>query len=341
MPSLATLSKWVFAVGVGLSLGLAATTASAADFKARKVKFGGNLAEGSPQAIAMQRFAKEVNAASGAKWEVQLYHNNSLGSDPQMQSALQGGVQEMAVVGTPTLVGLVKEFGVFDFPFLFESEKVADGVLDGPFGNKLLERLSSVGIVGLTFWENGFRNITNSRRAIEKLEDFAGVKLRVMQNPVALDTFKAIGANAVPMAFSELFPALETRTVDGQENPLVIIQTSKFYEVQKYLTLSRHVYTPFIMLASKKWWDGLTDDERKAVRDVSVAMRAFQRETSRTMVRQSLDDLKGKGMQINELSAAELMRVRDRVKPVVEKHSQAIGAATIRELESALADARK
>jgi tripartite ATP-independent transporter DctP family solute receptor len=323
------------------ALGFSATFASAADYQARKVKFGGNLAETSPQALAMQRFAKEIGAATGGKWEVQLYHNNSLGSDPQMQSALQGGVQEMAVVGTPTLVGLVKEFGVFDFPFLFENEKVADAVLDGPFGAKLMERLQPVGIVGLTFWENGFRNITNSRRPIEKVEDFSGVKLRVMQNPIALDTFKAVGANAVPMAFSELFPALETRTVDGQENPLVIIQTSKFYEVQKFLTLSRHVYTPFIVLASKKWWDALSADERKLVGETASALRPIQRETSRTMVRQSLDELRQRGMQINELSDVELARVRDRVKPVVEKHSQTIGAATIGELNQALTDARK
>ncbi len=325
---------------VAATLTCAATVAAAADFKERKVKFGGNLADGSPQALAMKRFAQEVGEATGGKWQVQLYHNNSLGSDPQMQSALQGGVQEMAAVGTPTLVGLVKEFAVFDFPFLFANEKEADTVLDGPFGKKLMDRLPSVGIVGITYWENGFRNITNSRRPITNVEDLSGVKLRVMQNPVALDAFRAIGANPVPMAFSELFTALETRTVDGQENPVVIIQTSKFYEVQKYLTVSRHVYTPFIVLASKKWWDALTADERKVVQDAGTRTRAYQRQVSREMVDKSMQDLRSKGMQVNELSPVEMAKVRDRVKPVVEKHTQTIGAATVQELYDEIAKAR-
>jgi tripartite ATP-independent transporter DctP family solute receptor len=322
------------------ALACAATMASAADFRERKVRFGGNLADGSPQALAMKKFASEVGAATGAKWQVQLYHNNTLGSDPQMQSALQGGVQEMAVVGTPTLVGLVKEFGVFDFPFLFSSEKEADAVLDGPFGTRLLERLPSVGIVGLTYWENGFRNVTNSRRPINTVEDLSGVKLRVMQNPVALDTFKAMGANPVPMAFSELFTALETRTVDGQENPLVIILTSKFYEVQKFLTISRHVYTPFIVLASKKWWDGLTADERKAVQDVAARSRDYQRSISRAMLDQSMRELRAKGMQVNELPPAELAKVRERIKPVVDKYTETIGPQTVSELNREIAKAR-
>ena len=334
------LARKLMVLTVAAALTCVATVASAADFKERKVKFGGNLAEGSPQALAMKKFAQDVAAATQGKWQVQLYHNNSLGSDPQMQSALQGGVQEMAAVGTPTLVGLVKEFGVFDFPFIFANEKEADAVLDGPFGTKLMARLQDVGLVGITYWENGFRNITNSRRPITQVEDLSGVKLRVMQNPVALDTFKAIGANPVPMVFSELFTALETRTVDGQENPLVIIQTSKFYEVQKYLTISRHVYTPFVILASKKWWDGLSADERKVVQDVGDRTREYQRATSREMVQKSLQDLQAKGMQINELSAAEMAKVRERVKPIVERYTQSIGAATVEELNAEIAKTR-
>jgi tripartite ATP-independent transporter DctP family solute receptor len=246
----------------------------------------------------------------------------------------------MAAVGTPTLVGLVKEFGVFEFPFLFATEKEADAVLDGPFGKKLMDRLQNVGIVGITYWENGFRNITNSRRPITRLDELSGVKLRVMQNAVALDAFKAIGANPVPMAFSELFTALETRTVDGQENPLVIIQTSRFYEVQKYLTISRHVYTPFVVLAGKKWWDGLSADEQKVMQDVGNRTREYQRKVSRDMVEQSLQELRAKGMQVNELSPAEMAKVRERVKPVVEKYTQAIGNATVQDLDEEIAKAR-
>jgi tripartite ATP-independent transporter DctP family solute receptor len=201
-------------------------------------------------------------------------------------------------------------------------------------------RLPHVVFVGITYWDNGFRNITNSRRPITRLDELSGVKLRVMQNAVALDAFRAIGANPVPMAFSELYTALETRTVDGQENPLVIIQTSKFYEVQKYLTISRHVYTPFVVLAGKKWWDGLSADEQKVVQDVGNRTREYQRTVSRSMVEQSLQDLRAKGMQINELSPAEMAKVRERVKPTVEKYTQSIGVATVQELDVEIAKFR-
>ena len=149
----------------------------------------------------------------------------------------------MMVGSTAPLAGMVKEFGVFDLPFLFNSEKEADAVLDGPLGQDLLKKLEAKGLVGLVYWENGFRNMTNSKRPIARAEDLQGIKLRVMQNQIALGVFNTLGANAVPMPFSELFTALETRTVDGQENPITTIQSSKFYEVQPYLTITRHAST--------------------------------------------------------------------------------------------------
>ncbi len=136
------------------------------------------------------------------------------------------------------------ELGVFDLPFLFTNEKEADAVLDGPFGKYIADKLPGFGVVNLSYWENGFRNLTNSKRAVSKAEELTGLKVRVMQNNIFLDSFKSMGTNATPMAFGEVFAALETHAIDGQENPLVTIDTSKFYEVQKYLTLTRHAYTP-------------------------------------------------------------------------------------------------
>ncbi|WP_232302803.1 DctP family TRAP transporter solute-binding subunit, partial [Elstera litoralis] len=179
-----------------------------------------------------------------------------------MQNTVIGGAQEMMVGSTATLVGIVKDFGVYDLPFLFANEKEADAVLDGPFGEKLMAKLQEKGLIGLVYWENGFRNLTNSKRPVTKYEDLSGIKLRVMQNPIYIDMFNQFGANAVPMAFSELFTALETGTVDGQENPVTTIQSSKFYEVQKFLTISRHVYSPWIVMASKRWHDTLSPDEK-------------------------------------------------------------------------------
>ena len=230
-----------------------AGVAAAADVKPRLIRFGLWPERRKRPGPRRARFlAQELEKVSGGKLKMKTFGSANLGSDEQMQGALAGGAQEMMVGSTAPLAGMVKEFGVFDLPFLFNSEKEADAVLDGQLGQDLLKKLEARGLVGLVYWENGFRNMTNSKRPINRAEDMQGIKLRVMQNQIALGVFNTLGANAVPMPFSELFTALETRTVDGQENPITTIQSSKFYEVQPYLTISRHVYTPWVVLASKK-----------------------------------------------------------------------------------------
>ena len=198
-----------------------------------------------------------------------------------MQQALIGGAQEMMVGSTATLVGITKEMALWDTPFLFNNVREADAILDGPIGQKVMDKLQEKGLVGLVYWENGFRNLTNTKRPVARVEDLDGIKLRVMQNNVYLESFKTLGANAVPLPFSELFTALETKTVDGQENPYNTILSSKFYEVQKYLTVTNHVYSPWIVLVSKKWWDGLSKDEQKVLMDAAVKSRDFERKDTR------------------------------------------------------------
>lgn len=332
--------KLLLATGIAAAL-LAPVAASAQDVKTRIIRFGYGLSESSNQGRAVKYFAEELSKRSGGKLKLKGFGDASLGSDIQMQNALIGGAQEMMVGSTATLVGIVKDFGVYDLPFLFNNEKEADAVLDGPFGEKLLKSLNDKGLVGLVYWENGFRNLTNSKRPITKLEDMGGIKLRVMQNPVYIDMFNRFGANAVPLAFSELFTAMETGTVDGQENPVTTIQSSKFYEVQKYLTISRHVYSPWIMLASKRWYDGLSADEKKILNEAAVASRDFERKDSREASAQSMAYLKEKGMQINELSPAELERMREMVKPAFDKYAADGGAEVLKDLQGAIAAARK
>ncbi|CAO3361901.1 TRAP transporter substrate-binding protein [Azospirillum sp. A26] len=332
--------KLLLATGIAAAL-LAPVAASAQDVKTRIIRFGYGLSESSNQGRAVKYFAEELSKRSGGKLKVKGFGDASLGSDIQMQNALIGGAQEMMVGSTATLVGIVKDFGVYDLPFLFNNEKEADAVLDGPFGEKLLKSLNDKGLVGLVYWENGFRNLTNSKRPITKLEDMGGIKLRVMQNPVYIDMFNRFGANAVPLAFSELFTAMETGTVDGQENPVTTIQSSKFYEVQKYLTISRHVYSPWIMLASKRWYDGLSADEKKMLNEAAVASRDFERKDSREASAQSIAYLKEKGMQINELSPAELERMREMVKPAFDKYAADGGAEVLKDLQGAIAASRK
>ncbi|WP_174874089.1 TRAP transporter substrate-binding protein [Vogesella oryzae] len=310
--------------------------AGAADIKPRIIRFGYGLAEDSNQGRAVKMFAQEVAKLSGGKLKVKGFGSASLGNDIQMQNALIGGAQEMMVGSTATLVGVDKDFGVYDLPFLFSNEREADTVLDGTFGSKLLGRLPAKGLVGLTYWENGFRNVTNTKHPINRFEDFQGIKLRVMQNPVYIDMFNSFGANAVPMAFSELFTALETKTVDGQENPVNTIQSSKFYEVQKYLSVTKHVYSPWVVTVSKKWWDGLSRDEQKVLQDAANSSRAFERKDSRAEAMRSVKFLAQQGMQINYVSDAELKRMRDKAKPAFDKFAAAGGATVLADLQSAL-----
>lgn len=319
-----------------VALASLAGAAAAQDIKPRLIRFGYGLVEDSNQGRAVKLFAQEVEKASGGKMKVRAIGAAALGPDTQMQSALVGGAQEMMVGSTATLVGITKEMALWDTPFLFNNAKEADAVLDGPVGEKVKAKLEEKGLVGLVYWENGFRNLTNNKRPVAKLEDLEGVKLRVMQNNVFLDSFKTLGANAVPLPFSELFSALETKAVDGQENPYNTILSSKFYEVQKYLTVTNHVYSPWIVLASKKWWDGLSKDERAVLVEAAKKSRAFERQDTRAEAARALGDLKAKGMQINELSPAEAARMRDKLTKVNATIAASVGMELWNETQAEL-----
>ena len=306
------------------------------DIKPRLIRFGYGLNEASNQGRAAKVFADAVEKASGGKMKVRAIGAAALGPDTQMQQALIGGAQEMMVGSTATLVGITKEMALWDTPFLFSNAKEADALLDGPIGDKIKAKLQDKGLVGLVYWENGFRNLTNSKRPVNKVEDLDGIKLRVMQNNVFLTSFNTLGANAVPMSFSELFGALETKTVDGQENPFNTILSSKFYEVQKYLTVTNHVYSPWIVLVSKKWWDGLSKDEQKVLNDAAKLSRDFERKDTREEASKAMADLKAKGMQVNELPRAEADRMRNKLTRVYALIGAEVGMETWIETQTQL-----
>ena len=314
--------------------------ALAQDIKPRLIRFGYGLNEQSNQGRAAKFFAEAVEKNSGGKMKVRAIGAAALGPDTQMQQALVGGAQEMMVGSTATLVGITKEMALWDTPFLFGNAKEADAVLDGPIGQKVMDKLQDKGLVGLAYWENGFRNLTNTKRPVARLEDLSGIKLRVMQNNVYLDSFKLLGANAVPLPFSELFSALETNTVDGQENPFNTILSSKFYEVQKYLSITNHVYSPWVVLVSKKWWDQLSKDEHKVLLDAAKASRDFERKDTREEAVKALADLKAKGMQINEVSAAESGRMRDKLTRINAGIGANVGMELWQETQGSLAALR-
>ena len=337
--SITLIRRAVLAVA-GFAVFSAALPAVAQDIKPRLIRFGYGLNEQSNQGRGAKAFAEAVEKASGGKMKVRTIGASALGPDMQMQNSLIGGAQEMMVGSTATLVGITKEMALWDTPFLFSNTKEADALLDGPIGDKIRDKLQEKGLVGLVYWENGFRNLTNNKRAITKVEDLDGIKLRVMQNNVFLNSFKTLGANAIPMAFSELFSALETNTVDGQENPFNTILSSKFYEVQKYMTVTNHVYSPWIVMASKKWWDQLSKDEQKVLSDAAKVSRDFERKDTRAEASSAVADLKAKGMQVNELSPAESARMRDKLTRVYATIGADIGMDLWNETQAELTKIR-
>jgi tripartite ATP-independent transporter DctP family solute receptor len=306
-------------------LAIGAALASPATARERAARFGYGLNEQSNQGRAAKVFADEVDKRTAGRLKIRTVGAAQLGSDVQMQQALQAGTQEMMVGSTATLVGITKEMALWDTPFLFSNAKEADLLLDGPVGEKIKAKLQEKGLVGLVYWENGFRNLTNSRRPIMKMEDLQGVKLRVMQNNVFLESFNTLGANAVPMAFSDLFVALQNNAVDGQENPFNTILSSRFYEVQKYLTITNHVYSPWIVLASKKWWDQLPKQDQQAVLEAAKASRDYERRDTREEAAKAMADLKARGMQVNELALGEASRMRNKLTRVYATIGAGVG----------------
>ncbi|MEY2844045.1 MAG: hypothetical protein RI920_2082, partial [Pseudomonadota bacterium] len=235
--------------------------ASAQDIKERAVKFATQNPKGHPITMGMEKFAELVAAKTGGKIKINLFPGGVLGGDAQNVSALQGGTIDMVVLNAGILASQVKDFEIFDFPFMFANPQEADTVVDGAVGKMLLAKLDDKAIHGLAYWELGFRNITNSKKPIVTVEDIAGLKLRVIPNAINVDWVKALGANPTPLAFPEVYAALEQKAIDGQENPLNVILANKFAEVQKHLAITNHQYNPQSLIFSKKVWDTLSADE--------------------------------------------------------------------------------
>jgi tripartite ATP-independent transporter DctP family solute receptor len=291
--------------------------------------------------MGMEKFKEVVEAKSGGKIKVNLFPGGTLGSDQANVSALQGGTLEMVSMNSGILANLVKPFAIFDFPFMFNNSAEADAVVDGPFGQKMHAKLEEKGLVGLGYYELGFRNITNSKRPITKVEDIAGLKLRVIPNPINVDWVKALDANPTPLPWPEVYAALEQKAVDGQENPVATIWGAKLHEVQKYMTLTNHQYNPQSVVISKKFWDTLSADEKKIIGEAVAESTKFQRAQARASVASTVENLKKAGMTVSELAPGEQVKLVEKMKPVITKHAGAVGEATVSELLAELAKARK
>lgn len=325
-------APFLFAAAVCLVSGMS----SAADIKERTIKFPIVNAIDHPQGIGAQKFADLVEKKSGGKIKVKVFANGTLGGEVQVASAMQGGTIEMSMMGSCQLVGTIPEFVVLDFPFSFANAAQADAILDGQFGKKLMDYMPAKGWVGLGFMDQGYRSISNSKRPINKLEDIKGLKIRTIQNPLYLDMLNILGANAVAMPFPELYTAMEMKTVDGQENPETTVDASKFYEVQKYFSGTRHIYNAQLVMVSKIFWDSLSQDEKKIFEEATVEARDVQRKASRAMTEKSRKVMIEHKMQLNEIEPSELARMKAAVKPVVDKYAASLDQALIKSFNAEL-----
>ncbi len=322
------------------ALGLSSAAPASAQVQDRTFKLGLQNPKGHPLEMGATRFAELLATKSGGKLKVNVFPGGQLGADAPTVSALQGGTVEITILNSGILASQAKEFAVYDFPFMFANAAEADAVVDGPFGQKLHGLLAEKGIVGLAYWELGFRQMTNSRKPIATVEDIAGLKLRVIPNAINVDWVRALGANPTPLAFTELYAAMEQKAVDGQENPLSVILANKFAEVQKHLAITNHQYNPQSFIFSKRVWDTLSAEERRLVSEAAVEAGRYQRTVNREAAAGQLAELRKAGMQVTEFNAAEQAKLRARLVPVIEKHGAAI-ASTVTELQAELAKVRR
>jgi tripartite ATP-independent transporter DctP family solute receptor len=318
-------------------LALAGALAMSLPAMAQTARLGYVPTEDHPVGKASVFFAEKVKEKTGGRITVETFGNGVLGSEPQLQSSIQGGFVDVMVGPTSNLVGSVPGYLIFDLPFFYKDFAAVDAVMDGEVGKELFDRLETeLGIIGLAYMDNGFRHITNAVRPINSVEDLAGLKIRVIPNPVFLATFETLGTNPVPLPYPELFNALESGAVDAQETPVGLIHASRFYEVQDHLALTGHVYTPFVLLASKKWFDGLSAEDQALVMEAAQETAVYQRDLSRSDADRLTAALEEEGMEVTRLSDEAMANLRERVAPVVDQFTDQIGADLIEKARAAM-----
>jgi len=290
------------------------------------LKLGHAVAPEHPYHLGAVRYADLVAQRTKSKVKIDVYPSTQLGNERDMVEGLQLGTIDLVVTSTGPLGGFDPRMFVVDLPFLFRDREHAYKVLDGPIGRELLDAFSAKGIKGLAFWENGFRQITNSVRPIEKPEDLKGIKIRTMENKVHLSAFRAFGASPTPMAWSEVYTALQQKTIDAQENPIAIIYFQKISEVQKYLALTGHFYSPTPLLMSLKAFNNLPKNIQKIMLDTAMECATFERNLLRDNEAKQLAEIKAKGMQV---TLPNKKPFQDAVAPVYKEFESQFGKETI------------
>ncbi len=279
----------------GLAL-LAAAPAAAQE----TMKINISLAQNSHQGVAIDTFAKEVDKRSNGRYKIQTFYSGSIGAERESVEGVQLGTHDLTFTSTGPVPNFVPEVAILDIPFLFRDYAQARAVLDGPIGQDLLQKFPAKNLIALAWAENGFRHMTNSKRSVALPDDLKGLKMRTMENPVHIQAYKAFGIIPTPMAFTEVFTALQQGTVDGQENPLSVITAAKLEQVQKYLTLTGHVYSPALILMNKAKWDKLPPADKQIFLDSAKEAVKANRARVDEDEKKAVADLRSKGMTVVE-----------------------------------------
>ena len=319
------LSKLLLALAAGLVMGGSA-------FAQTTMKISISTSQNSHQGIAIDTFAKEVEKRTNGRYKVQTFYNGALGGERESIEAVQLGTQELAFSSTGPVPNFVPETKILDVPFLFRDKAHARAVLDGPIGQELLGKFDSKGFKALAWAENGFRHMTNSKRSVKSPEDLKGLKMRTMENPVHIAAYKSFGIITTPMAFPEVFTALQQGTVDGQENPLSVIISAKFDQVQKHLSLTGHVYSPAIFVMNKATFDKLSAADKQAFIDAAKEGTRANRARVDEDDAKGVADLRAKGMTVvDTLDKAAFVKA---LAPVNADFENQFGKANIEKIRN-------
>jgi TRAP-type transport system periplasmic protein len=284
----------------------------------------------------LYKFGELVEAATNGSIKVEVFPDAQLGGDLQVYEALKIGSVQGSTMSSGPIASFAKRFNILDLPFLFKDADTAYKILDGEIGQELLNDLPDTGVIGLSYMENGFRDLTNNKREVKTMEDIKGLKVRTLENKLHIELWKTLGATPTPLPFPELFTSLEQSVVDGQENPSGNVLMNKFYEVQKYLTKTGHVYNASPFIVSKKFWDELSDQEKEAVKKAAQEATTWQRQENIKESNDSYAKLAEHGMTVTELSAEEKAKFVTALQPVYDKFKPEIGADLVDKLLAAV-----
>mgnify|MGYP001286521857 CR=1 FL=1 len=309
-----------FSRAIGAVSIIACTLGAGAALAQTEVKIGYALAVDSHYGAGAKAWADAVEKASNGKYKFRHFPSSALGGEREVVEGVQLGTVEATIVSTGTLSNFVPAVGVVDIPFLFRDLGHARRVLDGPVGQQMLAQFTPRGLVALAWGEQGFRHITNNKHAISQPADLKGLKLRTMENPVHITAFRTLGAAPTPMSWPEVTGALQQGTIDGQENPLSVIVSAHLANVQKYLTLSGHVYAPAVVLVSPRFWNKLSDEDKAIFTEGAKAAVQAMRGYVDQVEEQGVARLRAAGMQVGTLSGPEKQAFLQALQPAYEQY---------------------